>query len=81
MRWQKRWVDYTENHKTMSNDDSFRSEHMTVREACDTYGIPRGTLYRWLWQRKVTRVRLGRTVWLPRSEFERLIAEGTRTRK
>ena len=48
-----------------------------VDEACAKLNIKEPTLRRWILLRKVTYVKIGRSVRIPESEINRIIVEGT----
>jgi excisionase family DNA binding protein len=53
------------------------AELLTVNETAAELNLSTGTIRAWLLSRKLTAVRLGRAVRIPRTELERLIGEGT----
>lgn len=50
---------------------------LTVRQAAERLGLRESTLRRWIVQRRIGVVRLGRAVRILPEEVTRLIAEGT----
>jgi excisionase family DNA binding protein len=50
---------------------------LTVREFGLSLRVKESCVRRWILERKITTVRVGRLVRVPRSEVERIIAEGT----
>jgi excisionase family DNA binding protein len=55
-------------------------EWLTVNEFAEALGITRAGVRRWLLERRLTSIRLGRLVRIPRSEIERLVESGLRPR-
>ncbi len=54
----------------------------TVREAAEALTLRPSTIYRWLFDRKITPVRVGaRALRIPQSEIDRIIAEGSKPRE
>lgn len=54
---------------------------LSVTEFAEALGITVACVRRWLLERKIARVKIGRLVRIPASELDRLIAEGTRPAK
>jgi excisionase family DNA binding protein len=48
----------------------------TVREAADKTGLSQACLRRWIAERRIGFVRLGRAIRITSAELERIIAEG-----
>ena len=49
------------------------SDLMSVQEAAKILGRPRVTIYRWVGKGKILSVKLGGTVFIPKSEVDRMI--------
>jgi len=54
---------------------------MNVSEFADALGITKACVRRWILERRITTVKLGRLVRLPQSEVQRIITAGTRPAK
>jgi excisionase family DNA binding protein len=62
-------------------DIAKREELVSVPQFADVLGVTQACVRRWLLERKIAYVKLGRLVRVPREELERLIAEGFRPAK
>ena len=51
---------------------------LRVPEVVRILGVKEATVRRWILQRKIPTVRIGKSVGIPEREIERLIREGTR---
>jgi excisionase family DNA binding protein len=51
---------------------------MTVEQFAESLGVTISCVRRWLLERKISKVKLGKLVRIPASECERLISEGLR---
>jgi len=54
---------------------------LTVPEFADALGITQAGVRRWIMERRIATIRLGRLVRIPSAELDRLIAEGLRPAK
>jgi excisionase family DNA binding protein len=52
---------------------------MSIPEFAKTLGVTNSCIRRWVLERRVSVVKVGRLVRIPATEFDRIVAEGTRT--
>lgn len=64
--------------ETNHGNEVFAQTTLTPRSVSSEYGVPLNTVYAWIHTRRVASIRLGKRVFVPRSELERLVREGTR---
>jgi excisionase family DNA binding protein len=57
---------------------SMAEKLMNVHQFAEALGITSAAVRRWLWERRVTAVKVGRCVRIPQSEVERIINAGLR---
>ncbi len=55
-----------------------RERLLTVKEFAETLGMKEPGVRRWLLERKITSVKLGRLVRIPAAEVQRLVESGLR---
>lgn len=55
-----------------------RKKLLTVAEFADPLGVTVACVRRWLLERRISRVKVGRLVRIPADELDRLISEGFR---
>ena len=61
------------------NQSHTDSDFLTVAEFCDCLGIKQATGRKWVFERRVSIVKVGsRLVRIPRSELDRVVKEGFR---
>jgi excisionase family DNA binding protein len=51
---------------------------LSVPQMADRLGVTRACIRRWILERKITTVKLGRLIRIPASEVERLVSSGMR---
>jgi excisionase family DNA binding protein len=49
---------------------------MTVQQFAEALGVTSACVRRWLFERKIAKVKLGRLVRIPQEEYQRLVIEG-----
>jgi excisionase family DNA binding protein len=59
--------------------DSKQKPLMSVPQFATTLGVTPACIRRWILERKITTIKLGRLVRIPSSEAERLISSGLRS--
>jgi len=52
---------------------------MSIPQFAELLGVSNACVRRWVLERKVTVVKVGRLVRIPSTEFDRIVANGTRT--
>lgn len=62
----------------MSNEKNVPNRLLDAPETADRLGLSTLTVYKWIANRRIGCVRLGRAVRIPESEVSRLIEAGTR---
>jgi excisionase family DNA binding protein len=58
--------------------DSNQSTLLSVPQFADVLGVTPACIRRWILERKITTVKLGRLIRVPSSEVERLVSSGLR---
>jgi excisionase family DNA binding protein len=51
---------------------------LSVSQTAERLGVTEACIRRWILERKITVVKLGRLIRIPHSEVERLVSSGTR---
>lgn len=54
------------------------SKLLNIPEFAELLGVTQSCIRRWILERRITVIKIGRLVRIPQAEFDRLIAEGTR---
>ena len=57
------------------------TQYRTVKEVAGTLGLAQITIRTWLGKNKISYVKLGRSVRIPQSEVDRIVADGTVSHK
>ena len=52
---------------------------LSVPQFAELLGVTSSCVRRWILERRISVVKVGRLVRIPMAEFERIVAEGTRT--
>jgi len=63
------------NHEEISKMDRL----LNISQFAELLGVSRACVRRWVLERKVTIVKVGRLVRIPSTEFDRIVSNGTRT--
>jgi excisionase family DNA binding protein len=61
--------------------NSTEHEFLTVPQVAEKLGLTRACIRRWIYERKITVVKLGRAVRIPIREIDRLVNDGLRPAK
>lgn len=61
----------------MENQNQER-RYYSIRQASEVYGVKAGTLRRWTETGRLKAVKIGRVLFIPVEEMERLFAEGAK---
>lgn len=58
--------------------DTSEMDLLSVPQVADSLGVTASCIRRWILERKITTVKLGRLIRIPSSEIERLVNSGLR---